>query len=375
MIQTDILVVGASIAGLAVAACLQKEGVDYTIIEKATQIASPWHNHYHRLHLHTNKRISSLPFKKLSANLPRYPGRQQVIAYLENYRQHFNICPLFDMEAISIKKENGYWITTTNNETFKSSFVIMATGVFGNPRSIDFKGMETFTGKMMHSCDYKSAADYTGQSVLVAGFGNSACEIAIDLFEQGAIPFMSVRSPVNIIPRDIAGVPILELSLLLRHFPARIADAITAPLLRLILGDITTLGLKKMAYGPFEQFKRNNSIPVLDTGVVKHIRKGHIKVYGGIDFIDGNTVHFLDGGKEVVDVLVACIGFNNNNAAIVAVEKNRFEDLKVCVDKQQYFGTDGLYFCGFWIGPTGQIREIASDAQKIATDIFSRKNI
>jgi indole-3-pyruvate monooxygenase len=54
------------------------------------------------------------------------------------------------------------------------------------------------------------------------------------------------------------------------------------------------------------------------------------------------------------------------------IDKNRFEDLKVPVNRQKYFGKDDLYFCGFWIGPTGQIREIASDAQKIAKDIAQR---
>jgi indole-3-pyruvate monooxygenase len=28
-----------------------------------------------------------------------------------------------------------------------------------------------------------------------------------------------------------------------------------------------------------------------------------------------------------------------------------------------------LYFCGYWVSPTGQIREIASDAKKIARRI------
>jgi hypothetical protein len=43
--------------------------------------------------------------------------------------------------------------------------------------------------------------------------------------------------------------------------------------------------------------------------------------------------------------------------------------LKQPVNKQKYFGKDGLYFCGFWISPTGQIREIGLDAKKIARDI------
>jgi indole-3-pyruvate monooxygenase len=40
-------------------------------------------------------------------------------------------------------------------------------------------------------------------------------------------------------------------------------------------------------------------------------------------------------------------------------------------DKQKYFGKDGLYFCGFYISPTGQIREIGQDAQKITKSIVN----
>ena len=53
---------------------------------------------------------------------------------------------------------------------------------------------------------------------------------------------------------------------------------------------------------------------------------------------------------------------------IIDVDSSRFEDLKQPVGKQKYFGKDGLYFCGFWIAPTGQIREISLDARKIAED-------
>ena len=184
---------------------------------------------------------------------------------------------------------------------------------------------------------------------------------------------MSVRSPVNIIPRDVAGIPILEISLVMSRLPPHIADSLNAPLMRAIFGDIRKLGLAKLPYGPFVQIKNTRSIPVLDIGIVKHIRRGHIKVYSGVDHISGNTVYFSDGKKTDADVIVACIGFDQQNARVVDVDDNRFEDLRVCVDAQRYFGKDGLYFCGFWVGPTGQIREIAADAKKIATDIAKKK--
>lgn len=374
MKQTEALIVGASIAGLASAASLQRRGIDYIIIEKHGQIAHPWRHHYDRLHLHTNKRVSALPYKKFSSNTPCYPSREQVLLYLEAYQKAFAIQPLFHTDAKSIKRENGYWITETGNGTFQSTYLIMATGAFGLPRKIHIDGMERFPGRIIHSGEYKTGKDFNGQKVLVVGFGNSACEIAIDLYEQGAMPSMSVRSAVNILPRDVAGIPILELSQVMSRLPPRIADAITAPLVRLLIGDLAKLGLKKKSYGPFEEIRKDRAIPVLDIGTVKHIRKGHISVYGAIEKIEGNIVSFSDGKREDFDAIIACIGFDNGSADVLTVAKSRFDDLKNCADQQIYFGKDGLYFCGFWVGPRGHIREIGLDAKKIAKDI-AKKNL
>ena len=347
MKETNTLIIGASVSGLASASTLQKRNIEYLIIEKESQVATPWRNHYERLHLHTTKGLSNLPFKKFDRGVSRYPSRQQVVDYLVDYQRAFSINPVFNTEATSIKKQDDCWITETNNGSYKSRYVIIATGPFGKPKPVYFKGMESFPGKILHSYAYKTGKDFKDQEVLVVGFGNSACEIAIDLFEQGAEPSMSVRSAVNVVPRDLLGIPILKLSLLLSHFPPRIADAINAPIMRLRFGDITTLGLKKMPYGAFQQIQNDGNIPVLDIGTLKHIRRGHIRIFNDIDFIEGKTIHFADGKKQNFDSIIAAIGYYRDYAEIVHVDKSRFEDLNVCIDKQKYFGKDGLYFCGF----------------------------
>lgn len=371
--QTNVLIVGAGISGLATAACLQRQGIEFVIIEKHAQVASAWHNHYHRLHLHTNKRVSQLPYKKFGKNIPRYPSRQQVIDYLNDYQQTFNIQPVFNTIATSIKKEGDYWITQTTSGIFQSKFVVMATGPFGKPKPIVLQGMDTFPGKIVHSAAYKTGKEFAEQKVLVIGFGNSACEIAIDLFEQGATPFMSVRSAINIVPRDVLGVPVLELSLLMNFLPPRIADLLSAPLVNAIIGDITRLGLKRKPYGPLEQVRREGKSPILDIGTIQLIRKSKIKIVGDIDFIEGNLVHFKQSETQPFDAIIACIGYSQDQIKIIEVDSNRFEDLRVSTNRQQYFGKDGLYFCGYYISPTGQIREIAADARKIAKDIRRNK--
>ena len=375
MNKTSVLIIGSSVSGLASAACLQKAGIDFIIIEKEAQAAMPWRNHYERLHLHTNKSLSNLPYKKFNRTIPRYPSRQQVVDYLEDYQKEFSINPHFNTNALSVKKKGSHWFTETNKGTFESGYIIVATGAYTKPKDPDFKGKETFPGKIIHSYGYKTGRDFKAQKVLVVGFGNSACEIAIDLYEQGALPSMAVRSPVNMVPRDLLGIPILSLSQLMSLLPPRMADTINAPLMRLLFGDITKLGLKKMPYGTFEQIQKDGSIPLLDIGTIKHIRQGHIKIHEGIDHINGRTVHFTNGKKEEFDAIIAATGYYRDYAEIIQVDKSRFDDLKVSTGKQKYFGNDGLYFCGFWIAPTGQFREIAKDAKKIAKDIAQKERV
>ncbi|MDQ6763347.1 MAG: NAD(P)-binding domain-containing protein, partial [Bacteroidota bacterium] len=141
MQQTTTLIVGASISGLATAACLQKQGIDYVLIEKENAAATPWRNHYDRLHLHTNKSLSNLPYKKFAGTVPRYPSRQQVVDYIDEYQKEFNIHPRFNTEAKRIRKEKDFWLIDTTNGLFKSKYVVMATGPYGKPRAINFKGM------------------------------------------------------------------------------------------------------------------------------------------------------------------------------------------------------------------------------------------
>lgn len=375
MSRSTVLIVGASLSGLACAAALHKRGIDYIIIEKEAQIVTPWRNHYERLHLHTDKGLSSLPYKKWQKGTPRYPSRKQVIEYLEDYCDEFNIQPQFNTEVVSVKKEKESWIITTQQQQFQSKYIIIATGAFNKPKSFQCQGLQTFAGTVVHSSEYRTGKIYQNQNVLVVGFGNSASEIALDLYEQGAHPSLSIRSAVNVVPRDLWGIPILRFSLFLSKLSPRVADAIVAVLMQLKWGNIEKFGLKKMKYGVFQQIEKLSTTPVLDVGTLQHIKQGHIAVFDDIDFVQNQTIHFKNGKQKEFDAIVAAVGFERNDTAFVFVDKSRFDDARLSVDEQQLFGKDGLYFCGFHVSPTGFIREISSAAKQIAKDIAKKENL
>jgi indole-3-pyruvate monooxygenase len=373
MVSTHTLIIGASAAGLASAACLQKEGIDFIILEKTQQVAAAWRNHYDRLHLHTSKKWSALPFKKFDDGSPKYPGRQQVVDYLDNYAKEFNIHPVFNTEVVSVKKEKDHWVTETNNGIYQSGFVIVATGLNHTPKTPGFEGLNSFEGKVLHSSQYKNGITFKGKNVLVIGFGNSACEQAICLHEHGARPSLSVRSPVNVLPRDILGFPVLEIGKLTGVLPARVADKLTAPVIKMLVGDITKLGLKKSAYGPKEQIEKQKRIPLLDIGTIKLIKEGHIKVYGDIARIEGNTIFFEDGRQQDFDAIILATGYQHNLQSMLDLSSDRLNDIGHAISKQSFFGKDGLYLCGFYLSPMGMLREIGIEARQIAKDIARKK--
>ncbi|HEY6062834.1 MAG TPA: NAD(P)/FAD-dependent oxidoreductase [Chitinophagaceae bacterium] len=373
MTSTHTLIIGASAAGLASAACLQKEGIAFIILEKSPEVGSKWRNHYDRLHLHTSKKWSALPFKNFAGSLPRFLSRQDVVNYLEDYEKEFKIHPLFKTEVVAVKKTGDQWITETNNGSFQSRFVIVATGMNHQPKIPEFKGMSSFKGEILHSSQYKNGAAFSGKNVLVVGFGNSGCEQAICLHEFGAYPSLSVRSGVNVLPREIFGFPVLEIGKLTSVLPARVADKLNAPLIRMLVGDITKLGLRKSKYGPREQIEKQKRVPLLDIGTIKLIKQGYIKVYGDILKIEGNRIYFENNRHQDFDAIILATGYRHNLESFLQLNKGRMEDLNNPIGRQTSFGKDGLYFCGFFVSPMGMLHEIGIEAGKIAKDIAKKK--
>jgi indole-3-pyruvate monooxygenase len=366
--QVDTLVIGAGPAGLAVGACLKKQGASCIILERAAEVGSSWRRHYERLHLHSDRDRSTLPYLSFPAGTPRYPSREQVIAYLELYARHFELAPHFSEEVRTVRPDNPGWMTTTTAGAYHSRQVVVATGYNAVPCLPRWRGQERFRGRVLHSSEYRSGESFRGQSVLVVGLGNSGGEIAVDLHEHGARAAMAVRGPVNIIPREIAGIPVLAISIVLSRLPARLADALAAPLVRLTIGDITKLGFRKLPMGPFMQIKAKTRIPLLDVGTVKLVREGHIEVFGDIREMGETGVTFDDGRSRGFDAIVAATGFRPGSECLLAPQSDN-RAMEQRPPPSAGAQKTGLYYCGFVVSPTGMLREIGIEARRVADEI------
>lgn len=371
--QTQVVIVGASAAGLATATCLKEAGVDYILLEKSTQVAQAWRNHYTSLHLHTTKRFSSLSGLAYPKNYPKYPNRKQVVQYLEDYAAHHQIEPQFKQAVISIEQTNDIWLIETHDTCYESQQAVIATGYTRQPNIPHWEGQETFTGEILHSSQYKDGTKYYEQQVLVVGFGNSACEIAMDLYAFDALTTMSVRNPVNVIPRDLLGIPILGIGIVMDYLPPRLADLLAMPLLRLTVGDITKYGLQKLPYGPNVQIRRDKKIPVLDTGILE-LMKDKIRpmlIYPDIERFELDKIVFSDGRIVAFDTVILATGYRPAVHDFLKSTVGALDDDGTPLVSGDETALKGLYFCGFYVSPTGMLREIGIEARKIAKTIVS----
>jgi cation diffusion facilitator CzcD-associated flavoprotein CzcO len=343
------------------------------ILEQSDQVGAAWHRHYARLHLHTAKAYSALPFVPFPKVYPRYPSRSQVIRYLERYAQHFQLEIRFRQQVIAAHHTNNLWEVETQDTRYQTSNLVVATGYSREPYLPTWPGQTSFRGACLHSSRYRNGEPFRNQKVLVVGFGNSGGEIAMDLWEHGAQPNLSVRSPVNVIPREMFGIPILALGIVQRKLPPRVADALNAPLLRAVVGDLTHYGLRQAPQGPLAQIHGDARIPLIDVGTIALIKRGQITVYPGIERFTDDGVVFTDGQHRLFDAVILATGYRPRVNAFVQGASAAHDDDGTPLSSGYESPISGLYFCGYYVSPTGMLREIACEARRISAAIAQQR--
>jgi putative flavoprotein involved in K+ transport len=355
----DVVIVGAGPAGLAAAATLRSHGIGATIIERG-RVGEPWRTRYDRLHLHTIRSLSHLPGYRIPRDFGRWVARDQFVQYLEQYAAHHCLEPRFGVEVTRIDRDNGHWSLHTTAGTLASRTVVVATGYTRLPQLPRWPG--TFDGSMVHSVEYHNPRPYRDQDVLVVGAGNSGTEIAVDLAEGGAARVrIAIRTPPNILRRDVKGVPTQLLGIAFRRLPPRVLDVLIAGLRRTTVPDLSAYGLPRRS-APFSQFQRTGTVPIFDVGFIDAVRSGAIEVVPGVNALDGSGVVLADGSRVFPDAVIAATGYRPGLEPLVghltAIGEHG-------IPSSQF----GLHFIGMRLPVSGFLHEVSMDARQLARDV------
>ena len=306
-----VLVLGAGPAGLATAAELSARGVPATVLERGPQPGAAWTGRYDALRFNTSRRHSALPGAPFPREYGQFPTRDQYIAYLQRYAADRGLAVETGVEGLRIRPDSGGWCVSTSAGEQHAEHVVVATGALNRPKLPAWATGDAFDGEVLHSSAYRNPAPFAGRTVLVAGAGTSGMEIAHQLAAGGARRvLLAVRTPPNILLRELHGLPgDLPVPLLLR-LPDALVDRLLFALQRRTVGDLSAYGLPRPAEGAMASIRRRGVTPaIVDAEVLDDIRGGAIECVPAVAGLDGDSVLLAGGRREPADAVIVATGY------------------------------------------------------------------
>lgn len=373
MPEALVAIVGGGASGLSAAGALRRRGIQAVVLEQDPAIGGTWMRRYDRLRLHTVRQFSGLAHWPIPRRFPRYLARDEVVAYLRAYADHFNLDVKTGVTVLGVAPDaGGGWTIDTSAASWRARVVVIATGQYRVPNVPPWPGRERFTGAIVHSSDYRNATPFAGRRVLVVGLGNSGAEIATDLIEGGAASVaVSVRTPPTIVPRDPFGFPVQRTSLLLSRLPAFIANRIGRTTARLVLSDLSRFGMPTREFTPYS----TRQVPLIDVGFVEALKRGRLSLRPALERLGPSEAIFADGREEAFDAIVAATGFTTGLQSIVrdaGVLDGRGEPI---APSGAPTSQAGLYFVGYVHSLRGHLFEanVASRRLARAVEMYLRE--
>lgn len=373
-------IIGAGSSGIAAAKTLRERGIPYDCFEIGSGIGGMWRYNndngrssaYKSLHINTSRDTMAYSDFPLPRDWVPFPDHEHVLKYFESYVDHFGFRDTITFRTTVEKVEpvgNGDWDVTVvgpDGQPRKNRYgaVLVANGHHWNPRTVTYPG--EFHGQQMHSHDYRTPDMLIGKRVLVVGFGNSSCDIACESSRTAEATFFSVRRGAHVIPKYMFGwaMDTILPKFVWRLLPWWAIRPIFAFGLRLARGEMSWYGLPQPEHGVLQEH------PTISADLFNVIGHGNLGIKPNVQELCGDSVKFVDGSVEKIDVIVWCTGYNISfpflESQIIDPLNNEVSLYQQVVHPDQ----PGLYFIGL-VQPWGAIMPLAEAQAKWVADVLT----
>jgi putative flavoprotein involved in K+ transport len=342
MQQREVVVVGGGQAGLAIGYYLARQGRRFTILEAAAEPAAAWRSRWESLRLFTPVRYDSLPGMTFPGDPGSYPGRDDVVAYLTEYAQRFELPVEFDSCVRSIRgREGGGFLVELDDRAYEADQVVVATGPFQVPFTPSMAADLSADVVQLHSSRYRSPAELPHGVVLVVGGGNTGFQIAHELAATREV-HLSVGTRQTPLPQRLFGQDLfryLEATGLMRK-------TVTSRIGRRMKDRETLIG----------------STP-------RRARRRGIRMRPRAIAAQDRSVRFTDGSEVIVGTVLWATGFRLDHSLValpVFDQRGRVEHARGVTE------VGGLYFLGLpWQHTRGSalLGWVKDDAEFVAQRI------
>ena len=178
--HSDVLVIGAGQAGLAVAHHLQRRGLQPLLLERNERVGDSWRARWDSLKLYSPASRDGLPGMPFPAGGTSYPTKDDMAAYLEAYASRFDLPVRLGTEVESLTQEDGRFVAHTGRASIEAETVVVASGVFDKPYVPAFADELDAEITQLHSSAYRNLSQLQDGPVLVVGASHSGADIAFE---------------------------------------------------------------------------------------------------------------------------------------------------------------------------------------------------
>lgn len=206
-IYTRALVVGTGFSGLGMGIALQKQGVDFLILEKADEIGGTWRdNTYPGCACDVPSHLYSFSFEPKATWSKLFSPQPEILDYLKGVADKYGLRRhiRFNTRAARAQwddTEYRWHVFTDSGQEYVAQFLISGAGALHIPRVPDIEGLADFSGPAFHSAEWDHDVDLAGKRVAVIGTGASAIQIVPGIVGEVAQLQLYQRTPPWVVPR------------------------------------------------------------------------------------------------------------------------------------------------------------------------------
>jgi hypothetical protein len=303
--SSHMALIGAGPVGLGMARALLAHGISYEQLEADDDLGGNWyHGVYETVHIVSSRKTTEFADYPMPLDYPDFPSRQQMLDYLRDYAEKYRLRPHIQFNTkvvMALPLPDGRWeLEWESGEKRIYKGLIVCNGHHWDRRFPKYPG--TFEGELIHSKDYRNPGQLEGKRVLVVGGGNSGCDVAAEAARVGAAACISLRRGYWFLPKTLLGIPSVEF--MKPWFPVWAQRILLRSALRVAIGRFSEYGLPEPDHKIFEAH------PTINSELLYYVKQGRIRPRPDITRFEGKTVYFVDGTRQVFDIVVCATGFH-----------------------------------------------------------------
>jgi cation diffusion facilitator CzcD-associated flavoprotein CzcO len=202
-LKTDIVVIGAGQAGLSSAYHLKRRGLPpnrgFVVLDQSPNAGGAWQFRRPSLTLSTVNRIHDLPGMRfaeaVNTDATEVEAAVAVPRYFAAYEKAYEL-PVYRPVKVTVVCDRGDRLNVeTDRLEVSARGIINATGTWETPYIPEYPGAQRFTGRQLHTRDYRTATEFAGKHVVIVGGGISAIQLLDEISRVTTTTWVTRRPP------------------------------------------------------------------------------------------------------------------------------------------------------------------------------------